>query len=192
MNPEERDVTGDATGDAVRETTGEAIGQAPTIAAVCGLFCSACTFYIGTHEDPARLEYMASRFGMPAEKLQCDGCRSERRLFYCSDCHMSTCANERGLAFCGECSDYPCETLQVFVAERPHRADIYRDLPRIAEIGGEAWVAEVTVRYSCPDCGTLNSAYDLVCRSCGRDPSNAYVAAHREVIEARLREDAAR
>jgi hypothetical protein len=164
----------------------EATAQAPKIAAVCGLFCSSCTFFIGTHEDPARLEFMAGRFGMPAEKLQCDGCRSERRLFYCSDCHMSACAKERGLAFCGACADYPCETLQAFVAERPHRADIYKDLPRIAEIGGYAWVAEVTARYSCPECGTLNSAYDLVCRTCGRDPSNAFVAAHREQIAASL------
>ena len=38
---------------------GEKIGEAPVMAAVCGLFCSACTFYIGTHEDPARLAVLA-------------------------------------------------------------------------------------------------------------------------------------
>jgi hypothetical protein len=170
----------------------EKTGGAPVMAAVCGLFCSACTFYIGTHEDPKRLEILAGRFGMSEEKLRCDGCRSDRRLFYCSDCHMFACAAERGLEFCGECPDCPCTELEAFVAERPHRADIYQDLARIAEIGGEAWIAEATVRYTCPDCGTLNSAYDIACRKCGRDPSTPYVAAHREEILARLIVDTTR
>jgi predicted RNA-binding Zn-ribbon protein involved in translation (DUF1610 family) len=161
-------------------------GPQPLTAAVCGLFCSACTFYIGTHEDPKRLTLLATRMGVSEERLRCDGCRSDRRLFYCSNCHMFACAQERGLAFCGECPDSPCPELQAFVAERPHRADIYQDLTRIAEIGGDAWIAEATVRYTCPDCGTLNSAYDLKCRKCGRDPSNAYVAAHRGEIVAHL------
>ena len=164
---------------------------APVTAAVCGLFCSACTFYIGTHEDPARLARLAAAFGMSEERLLCDGCRSDRRIFYCDNCHMFACAGERGYSFCGECPDSPCPDLQTFVAERPHRADIYRDLARIAEIDGEAWMAEATERHSCPECGTLNSAYDLVCRTCGRDPSSPYVEEHRDIIVTRLRQDAA-
>ena len=161
-------------------------GQAPVTAAVCGLFCSACTFYIGTYEDPARLTRLAAAFGMSEEKLRCDGCRSDRRLFYCQNCHMFGCAADKGYSFCGECPDCPCPPLEEFVAKRPHRADIYRDLALIAKIGGEAWVAEATERHSCPDCGTLNSAYDLVCRRCGRDPSSPYVEEHRDIIVARL------
>jgi hypothetical protein len=161
-------------------------GEAPVMAAVCGLFCSACTFFIGTHEDPARLERLAAAFGTGVDRLYCDGCHSERRLFYCATCHMFGCAQERGLASCGECPDSPCPELQAFVAERPHRADIYMDLARIAEIGQEAWIVEATTRYSCPECGTINSAYDLECRRCGREPSNAYVATHREEILAGL------
>ncbi len=163
---------------------------APVGAAICGLFCPACTFYIGTHEDPARLQVLATRFGTTLDRLYCDGCRSERRLFYCATCHMSACAAERGLDFCGECQEYPCRQLQAFIVERPHRADIPKDQVRIAEIGGEAWVGEVTVRYACPDCGTLNSAYDLTCRKCGRAPSNQYVAEHGEEIVARMKQDA--
>ena len=167
----------------------EKTSEAPIIAAVCGLFCSACTFYIGTHEDPQRLEILAARFGVSEEKLRCDGCRSDRRLFYCSDCHMFACAAGRDLEYCGECPDCPCPELEAFVAERPHRADIYRDLTRIAEIGGEAWITEATLRYTCPDCGTLNSAYDIACRKCGRDPSTPYVEEHRDEIVARLTAD---
>jgi hypothetical protein len=162
------------------------ITQPSVVAAVCGLFCSACTFYIGTHEDPARLTRLAAAFGTEPERLQCDGCRSERRLFYCANCHMAKCAAERGYSYCGECPESPCPELREFVAERPHRADIPRDLARIAEIGGDAWVVEATRRHSCPDCGTLNSAYDLVCRTCGRDPSSPYVEEHRELTVAMM------
>ena len=79
--------------------------------------------------------------------------------------------------------------LEAFVAERPHRADVYRDLARIAEIGEDAWIVEAAVRYTCPDCGTLNSAYDLTCRACGRDPSTPFVVEHRDEILARLLAD---
>jgi hypothetical protein len=169
----------------------EAAGRAPVTAAVCGLFCPACTFYIGTHEDPARLARLAVALGMSEDALRCDGCRSDRRLFYCQDCHMFGCAAERGYSFCGECPEHPCPELQAFVAERPHRADIYRDLARIAEIGGEAWMVEAAARHSCPDCGTVNSAYDLVCRQCGREPSSPYGEEHREIIMARMLQDTA-
>ena len=166
--------------------------QPPVQAAVCGLFCSACTFYIGTHEDPARLERLAAGFGVSAEVLLCDGCRSERRLFYCQNCHMFACALERGYESCGECPECPCPELETFIEERPHRADIRRTLARIAEIGTEAWAAEATARHSCPDCGTINSAYDLTCRGCGRDPSSPYVEEHRNAIVAMMRQTATR
>ncbi len=89
--------------------------QPPVLAAVCGLFCSACTFYIGTHEDPARLERLAAWARRRAQKTSvCDGCRSERRLFYCNNCHMFACALERGYASCGECPECPCPELRGF------------------------------------------------------------------------------
>jgi hypothetical protein len=162
-----------------------AIGQ-PSMAAVCGLFCPACTIYIASHEDPQRRARLARGFGVSEEKVYCEGCRSQRRLGYCSDCFMFACAHERGFTTCGECPQCPCPPLETFVAERPHRAEIYRDLASIVEIGTEAWTAEAAARNTCPDCGTLNSIYDLHCWKCGRDPSTPYVAEHREEIRARL------
>jgi hypothetical protein len=98
----------------------------PTLAAVCGLFCEACSIYIAGREDPERLALLAARFGQSEEETYCDGCRAEKRMAYCRSCTMFVCASERGLAFCGECEDYPCADLQTFGSERPHRADIER------------------------------------------------------------------
>jgi hypothetical protein len=155
---------------------------APTLAAVCGLFCEACTIYIASQEEPERLALLAARFGQSEEETYCDGCRAEKRIGYCASCVMFNCAAERGLSFCRECEEYPCEDWKAFGRARPHRADIGKDLARIREVGAEAWMAEARQRYTCPACGTINSAYDLTCRTCGHDPGNAYVVEHRDLI----------
>jgi len=153
------------------------------LAAVCGLFCPACTIYIGTTEEPARLEVLAQRMNVPVEELQCNGCRAEKRCFYCrSLCTMTKCAAEKGVDFCGQCPEYPCKALQSFQAERPHRIELWKSQERIREAGYETWYAEMQEHFSCPKCGTLNSAYDMKCRKCEEDPSCAYVGLHKNDI----------
>ncbi len=154
------------------------------LAAVCGLFCPACGIFIGTKEDPARLNVIAQRVQQPIEKLRCNGCRSDQRCFYCeSNCKMAKCATARGVDFCGECAEYPCKDLKAFQAEMPHRIELWESQSRIKEVGYERWYAEMIEHYSCPNCRTINSAYDLKCRKCGEEPSCAYVGRHRKAIE---------
>jgi hypothetical protein len=154
----------------------------PARAAVCGLPCEACSIYIGSQEDPERLARFAARVGWDIAEAHCDGCRAEVRTPYCRTCGLYACATRRRHDFCIECEDYPCADLEAFKQERPHRIEIYDNLARIRGIGVEEWLAEARERYSCPECGTVNSAYDVKCRSCGHEPGSAYVAAHRDAI----------
>ncbi len=156
------------------------------LAAVCGLFCPACTIYIGTHEDPARLKRFADERHLTIEQASCDGCRSARRIPFCATCNMYACAAEKGLDFCGACADFPCEDIRQFQSARPHRIELFANQARIREVGFEAWFAEMLAYYACPNCGTLNSAYDEKCRACGAQPSCAYVANNTEGIRQRL------
>lgn len=157
------------------------------LAAVCGLFCPACTVHIGTVEEPERLRKISKRFLRPVAELQCHGCRADRRCFYCREnCKMAKCAAEKGIDFCGECLEYPCAELRVFQSEAPHRIELWKSLERIAEAGYETWYAEMVEHYSCPHCSTLNSAYDISCRKCGATPGCEYVALHREEITRHL------
>ena len=151
-------------------------------AAVCGLFCPSCTLFIGTHEDPRRLETMAAAFNQPVESLKCDGCRTERRNMYCSSCKLTLCASEKGLDFCGLCSEYPCDELKAFQSILPHRLELWQSFERIGEVGWEKWYGEMVDHYSCPECGTINSAYDKACRKCGATPSCEYVKVNKEGI----------
>ena len=160
----------------------------PETAAVCGLYCEACSLYIANHQDPERLPALAARWGRPVEELRCDGCRAETRSFYCQTCTLFTCAAQRGHTFCNECADYPCGELDGFRKLAPHRAEIYESLQRISEVGVDAWLQEARQRYTCPACGTLNSAYDLKCYQCGHEPTSDYVTAHMQEILERLTE----
>lgn len=42
-------------------------------------------------------------------------------------------------------------------------------------------------RYRCPACGTINSAYHVKCRTCGREPASEFGAAHRQEILDRVK-----
>ena len=152
-------------------------------AAVCGLFCPGCTVYIAVHHDPARLTALARMWGRDEESLLCDGCRADRRSHYCRACHMFRCASDKGLEFCGDCDEYPCGELKAFQEEMPHRLNLYRDLERIRAIGWEDWFEEKKAYYTCPECGEINSAYDLQCRSCGRTPSCGYTEEHGDTVK---------
>jgi hypothetical protein len=153
------------------------------LTAICGLFCPACHVFIGTNEDPGRLMVMAQRVHRPLVELKCNGCRSEKRCFYCeSNCMMGKCAAAKGVDFCGECAEYPCTDLRKFQSEMPHRIELWQSQSRIKEVGYEKWYTEMIEHYSCPKCGTLNSAYDMACRKCGSTPSCAYVSLHKDEI----------
>jgi hypothetical protein len=152
------------------------------IAAVCGLYCGACTFYIGSQEDPERLAALAARHGKPIQDLYCDGCMGERRTYYCETCTLTRCAQNRGVDFCSQCGDYPCGELIAFESKYPHRIGLRTSLEMIRDRGWEAWEAEMKALYACPACGTTNSAYDLSCRTCGHSPGSRFAEENAEAV----------
>lgn len=154
-----------------------------TMAAVCGLYCEACSWFISTAEDTERLIKLAARFNWSAEEGKCYGCRSGKRLPYCEKCKMFACAAKRDIDFCGECEEYPCDALKQFQEAMPHRIELWANLDRIKAVGYRQWLAEVRENFVCPRCQTINSTYDLKCRKCRQEPSCRYVARHRQEIE---------
>jgi hypothetical protein len=158
----------------------------PALASVCGLYCGACSAYLATREDPARLEQLASRLGQTPEETRCEGCRSGTLSKHCRSCKLAACATERGHAFCGECPEFPCAPFEAFRSALPHRRDILADMSRITGVGTAAWLEEIPKRYACEVCGTINSAYDLACRFCRESPGNDYIREHGEAIRTHL------
>ncbi|MBN1380412.1 MAG: DUF3795 domain-containing protein [Deltaproteobacteria bacterium] len=156
--------------------------QDKKLAAVCGLYCEACSWFIATTEDPERLKKLAAQLHMSEEESKCYGCRSDKRIPYCEQCRMFACAAEQGIDFCGECNQYPCDEIKQFQSAMPHRIDLWTNLERIKSVGYKKWLAETREDYTCPQCGTINSTYDIKCRKCGEEPSCNYVAQHKQEI----------
>jgi len=96
---------------------------------------------------------------------------------------MFSCAAERGIDFCVECKEYPCTDLKQFQSERPHRIELWDDLEQIRVMGYKHWLKNIRGNYTCPKCQSINSAYDLKCRTCGEEPSCSYAAKHKHAIE---------
>lgn len=152
------------------------------LTAVCGLFCASCTVYIGNQEDPERLKIMAERLNCSTEELICEGCRSDKLALHCRNCSFKLCTKKKEVDFCGDCSEFPCDELKNFQKQLPHRIELWDYQHRIKKVGFEKWFIEMNEHYACSKCGTLNSAYDLQCRSCNNDPSCEYVKLHEEKI----------
>jgi hypothetical protein len=158
------------------------------LAAVCGLYCPSCTAYIGSQEEPARLQGLAARMGRTVDELRCNGCRSDKRSFFCTVfCKMKPCAELKEVTFCGECAEYPCDEIKDFQAAMPHRAELWESLALLKEKGMEPWFRAMSERYACPSCGILNSAYDLKCRLCGTSPGSAYAERHKAAVSAHVK-----
>jgi hypothetical protein len=159
-------------------------------AAVCGLYCRACSWFIATTEEPERLKRLAAELNYSEEESKCYGCRSEKRLLYCQKCKMFACAAERGINFCSECEEYPCADLKQFQSAMPHRIELFDNLEQIKSNGYKKWLKEIRQNYICPRCQTINSTYDQKCRKCGEKPSCNYVAKHKLSIEQYLKNNA--
>ncbi len=157
------------------------------LAAVCGLYCGACSWFIATTEEPERLKRLAEELQFSEEESRCYGCRSGKRLPYCEKCKMSACAAERRIDFCGECEEYPCNELQQFQSVMPHRIELWTNLEQIKSVGYQQWLKEIREHYTCPRCQSINSTYDPKCRKCGQEPSSNYVAKHKQAIEQYLK-----
>ncbi|HEX3047597.1 MAG TPA: DUF3795 domain-containing protein, partial [Bacillota bacterium] len=148
----------------------------------CGLFCPSCTIFIGSTDEPERLSKLANRLGQSVESTRCAGCRSEKRTGYCQTCKMAACIGKKGFKFCIECEEYPCAELKSFQGVYAHRIELWKWQERIKEAGYEQWFHEMIEHFSCPECHTINSAFDIVCRKCGNEPSCNYVKVNQQAI----------
>jgi uncharacterized OsmC-like protein len=152
----------------------------------CGVFCPSCTLYIGTKEEPERLLMLSERMGKTVEEIKCTGCRSDKVSYYCRDCGLKKCAEKGGYESCADCPDYPCRDLEKFQTEMPHRAELWKSLEIIRDMGRSKWTELQASDYACPQCNVINSAYDLRCRNCGSEPGSRFAEKYRDKITAHL------
>jgi hypothetical protein len=158
------------------------------LAAACGLYCGSCGIYLATQEnDTEKLLQYAIVLNQSFDETLCDGCKAERKSAHCLHmCSFIKCTLEKGIEFCGACREFPCKELTDFQLKLPHRVEILESQNRLKEIGREQWLIEMKENYSCQQCNTINSAYDITCRNCGHIPSSRFAERHFQMIKSHL------
>ena len=155
--------------------------------AYCGLFCDACAVFIASKKhDVDALNLIARKMGTTAEEMVCYGCRSDRLSSYCRACEFKRCASEKQIDFCSQCQEYPCAKLKEFQVKMPHRAELFESLDYLKTHGLTEWRKKMEEDYACHACQTMNSAYSIACKNCGRMPANGFVERHLEKIKKHL------
>jgi len=161
------------------------------LAAACGLYCGSCGIYLATQEnDTEKLLQYAIVLNQSFGETLCDGCRSGRQSAHCTKtCPFIECTSGKGVAFCGGCPEFPCNVFTDFQSKMPHRVEILESQNRLKEIGLEQWLIEMRMHYSCPQCNTVNSAYNIACRKCGYAPCNKFVLRHMDLISKHIQDE---
>jgi len=121
--------------------------------APCGLHCGVCFLYRARSDEAIR-SLVAEKFGIPAEKAACPGCREVSG--FCpvigGQCATFVCARENGVAFCSECTRFPCRKLMPCAdqaSELPQNIKVFSLALRKAR-GDEEWktsIREMYIRY---------------------------------------------
>jgi hypothetical protein len=136
----------------------------------CGIYCGACYVYRAERDGGILLDEMSKRFGVPREKIRCNGCSSlsEEQWPNCQKCAFKACQKQRGVENCAQCPEYDScsdyRRLADFTAYRGE--DIRAGLKKIEAGEGEVWLREQEKLWTCPRCDYPLTWYDNVCREC--------------------------
>jgi len=96
--------------------------------ACCGIDCESCDARLATIANDNNLraetaQKWSEMFGadIPAESINCEGCRTEGVKFYqCGVCEIRKCAMDKGFNTCGECAELDtCETISNILLHVP-------------------------------------------------------------------------
>lgn len=118
------------------------------LTAPCGLDCFNCVFYLANDNEEARehVDAYAQKYGFPAEKVICKGCRMRNGIppLGAEQCKVFKCVSSKDLESCADCSDFPCDNLHPYAdmaSVVPHNLKVF-NLALIRKMGVEKWAQE--------------------------------------------------
>ena len=124
--------------------------------APCGINCGTCIAYL-------------------RNKNKCCGCRPETgfKVAHCNSCKIKNCDNlvTTDSKFCYDCDKFPCQRLK-HIDKRyriKYKTSLIQNLTKIKEIGIINYLAEESIRWTCPECGSVISVHRDNCLSCKRN-----------------------
>lgn len=115
------------------------------LVAPCGLYCGTCPV-LKASNDSVLAQKLAQTMGIPAEQVNCLGCRAEKghiKVMGEPACPTyQCCIQQKGLQFCYQCEDFPCLKLAPCADKAqmlPHNTKVY-NLVLLQKLGVEDWL----------------------------------------------------
>ncbi|MHA1293000.1 MAG: DUF3795 domain-containing protein [Promethearchaeota archaeon] len=143
--------------------------------APCGVFCGVCPYLIAYKTNDERLkEKLAKSIGIKPEDIICEGCLSDKPLFFCKICKIKSCVLNKGIESCALCNNWPCELIENY----PYKPFIIRekwDVNYRKRYGEEKWIKKTIEMNSCPSCNTLCHWKARICKQCGNELKERYI-----------------
>ncbi len=133
----------------------------------CGLYCGVCgVYYASHHKDQVLKEKLAKAYGDTPDKIECNGCMSDKVYWYCQVCPVKTCAADKKVEGCYQCGAFPCAKIDNFPVPEGKK-NILRAVPSWRELGTDAWIEDEKKLFSCKKCGVTAFRGAKKCRDCG-------------------------
>ncbi|UCB44172.1 MAG: DUF3795 domain-containing protein [Dehalococcoidales bacterium] len=145
------------------------------LAAACGIYCGACSFYRVRHDIDRKnseriLQRVSAQLNISVEQVNCEGCLHEGYSnIFSEQCEIAQCAASKpGVSRCSDCPDFPCDLITSFSNSGvPHHADCLKNIRRQQTIGVYEWCQEEYERIRCQFCGVSLDWYAQTCYRCG-------------------------
>ena len=94
--------------------------------AYCGIMCDECPAYKATLNNNDELRKKTAgkwskiyKADIRPEQINCRGCRSADRFYYCEICGIRACSIEKRLEHCGKCDSFPCSKVNAVLDHAP-------------------------------------------------------------------------
>lgn len=136
--------------------------------APCGLYCGVCGIYYAYKNTNEHLkEKLADAYWTKPDSIECEGCLSDKRFFFCEKCKIRNCVLEKELSGCHECPAFPCDIIENY----PYKLAVKfmkLSTPIRREYNDDnKWVQWEENNWKCKKCGWVNFRGAKRCHKCG-------------------------
>ncbi|MHA1783767.1 MAG: DUF3795 domain-containing protein [Candidatus Helarchaeota archaeon] len=146
----------------------------PKLIAPCGIYCGVCPYLIAYKNENDELKRkLAKNIGIKAEKIVCEGCRSDYPFFFCRSCKIKMCVINKQIESCALCDEFPCKLVENY-PYKPFIKNVKWDVNCRKKIGKDAWIKKSIEMNTCPNCKTLNHRKARKCIKCGQELEKRY------------------
>lgn len=126
----------------------------PKLLAPCGLYCGVCSiYYADKHANNTLKQKLSKTYWCKPEEIECDGCLSDKRYFFCETCQIRACVQQKGIIGCHECVEWPCERIENYPYPLAKEYMLH-SIPARKDRTDEEWVKWEEHNWICPACGT--------------------------------------